>query len=75
MLDQAVVGLFMPPSVLGLYVVAVAFTNLPRFVGQSIGMVAYPTVANARDPLEARRRLSRLVMMTVGVSVVILAAD
>ena len=74
MLDQAVVGLFMSPAVLGLYVVAVAFTNLPRFVGQSVGMVAYPTVANARDPLEAQRRLSRLVMLTVGVSLVILAA-
>ena len=66
MLDQAVVGLFMSPPVLGLYVVAVAFTNLPRFVGQSVGMVAYPTAATARDPLEAQRRLSRLVMLTVG---------
>jgi O-antigen/teichoic acid export membrane protein len=73
-LDQAVVGLFMSPPVLGLYVVAVAFTNLPRFVGQSVGMVAYPTVANAEDPLEARRRLNKLVMLTVGVSLIILTA-
>ena len=70
-LDQAVVGLFMSPPVLGLYVVAVALTNLPRFVGQSVGMVAYPTVANIRDPLEGRRRLRRLVILTIAVSLAV----
>lgn len=44
-IDQVVVGLFLSPAALGLYVVGVAFTNLPRFVAQSVGMVAYPTVA------------------------------
>ena len=44
-LDQAIVGLFISQAALGIYVVAVAFTNLPRFVAQSIGLVAYPHVA------------------------------
>lgn len=44
-LDQAIIGLFLSPQALGLYVVAGAFMNLPRFVAQSIGMVAYPHVA------------------------------
>lgn len=44
-LDQAIVGLFISQAALGIYVVAVAFTNLPRFVAQSIGLVAYPNVA------------------------------
>ena len=40
-LDQAIVGLFLSPTALGLYVVGVSFTNLPRFIAQSIGFVAY----------------------------------
>jgi O-antigen/teichoic acid export membrane protein len=46
-LDQIVVGAFIGPKALGLYVVGLALTNLPRFIAQSIGMVAYPRVASA----------------------------
>jgi O-antigen/teichoic acid export membrane protein len=70
-LDQAAVGLFMSPTALGLYVVAVAFTNLPRFVGQSMGIVAYPTVANSTDPSESRRRMRRFTALTAVISLVI----
>jgi O-antigen/teichoic acid export membrane protein len=48
-LDQAVIGLFLAPAALGLYVVGLAFTNLPRFIAQSIGMVAYPHIAGTRN--------------------------
>jgi O-antigen/teichoic acid export membrane protein len=58
-LDQAAVALFLNPVSLGFYVVAQAFINLPRFVAQSVGMVAYPSVAAHRDPREARRSLWR----------------
>ena len=44
--DQVLVGLFLTAADLGLYVTAVAVTNLPRFVAASIGMVAYPAVAS-----------------------------
>jgi O-antigen/teichoic acid export membrane protein len=44
-LDQAIVGLALSPAALGVYVVAIAFTNVPRFVANSIGLVAYPSVA------------------------------
>jgi O-antigen/teichoic acid export membrane protein len=64
----------MSPAVLGVYVVAVAFTNLPRFLGQSIGIVAYPTIANSPDPLESRRRLRRFTLLTAAASLVIVAA-
>ncbi len=47
-LDQAAIGLFLPPAALGLYVIGLAFTNLPRFFAQSIGMVAYPRMASRR---------------------------
>ena len=52
-LDQAIVGLLLSPAALGLYVVALAFTNLPRFVSQSLGFVAYPHIAaKAEGPRE-----------------------
>jgi O-antigen/teichoic acid export membrane protein len=44
-LDQAVVGLFLTPAALGLYVVGLAFANLPRFIAQSVGFIAYPRIA------------------------------
>jgi len=47
-LDQAAIGLFLSPAALGLYVVGLAFTNLPRFFAQSIGMVAYPLMVSRR---------------------------
>lgn len=65
-LDQALIGLFLTPAALGLYVVGLSFTNLPRFVSQSIGMVAYPRIAAEADPFEARRALWRFTWLTVG---------
>jgi len=53
-LDQLVVGLFLMPVELGYYVVAQAFTQLPRVVAASVGMVAYPQVAS-RAEREARK--------------------
>jgi O-antigen/teichoic acid export membrane protein len=43
--DQVVVALALSPAALGLYVVASSVCNLPRFVAQSVGLVAYPHVA------------------------------
>ncbi len=70
-LDQAVVGLFLSPAALGLYVVGLAFTNLPRFLGQSVGMVAYPRVASSADPVEARRATWRFVAFSGVVSLLV----
>jgi O-antigen/teichoic acid export membrane protein len=64
-LDQAVVGLFLAPVSLGIYTVAIAFTNLPRFVSTSVGMVAYPAVASEPDRREGYRRLKRFFAVTL----------
>jgi len=72
-LDQAVVGLFLSSSALGLYVVGLAFTNLPRFVAQSIGMVAYPNVAARADPGDARRTLWRFFWLGLSICLAIVA--
>lgn len=64
-LDQAVVGLFLSPVALGFYVVAVAFTNLPRLVAQNIGYVAFPSVAERKDDRAARRAMWRFSTLSL----------
>jgi O-antigen/teichoic acid export membrane protein len=73
-LDQAVVGLAISQAALGIYVVAVAFTNLPRFIAQSVGMVAYPRVAAERDGAEARRSLWAFAALATATSTVVAGA-
>lgn len=72
--DQAVVGLFLTPTTLGLYSVGLAFTNLPRSIANSLGVVAYPHLAEQTEPVEARRRLWRFFAVTVGACVVVVGA-
>jgi O-antigen/teichoic acid export membrane protein len=64
-LDQAIVGLFLSPAALGLYVVGLAFANLPRFIAQSIGVIAYPRIA-ARRGDEAWRELWPFFWLATG---------
>lgn len=70
-LDQVVVALFLSPSALGLYVVALSFTNALRFLAQSVGMVAYPTIAAVADPDAARRSMWAFVRWTLLLSIVL----
>jgi O-antigen/teichoic acid export membrane protein/O-antigen ligase len=71
-LDQALVGLLLTPVTLGLYVVAQAFTNLPRVVALSVGMVAYPHVASQPDRASARRSLWRYFALGAAISAVVI---
>jgi O-antigen/teichoic acid export membrane protein len=70
-LDQMVLALFLAKHALGLYVVGLAFTNLPRFVSQSVGMVAYPNIAGRADATAARRSLWAFFWLTMAMAVVI----
>ncbi|MBJ7328697.1 MAG: lipopolysaccharide biosynthesis protein [Solirubrobacteraceae bacterium] len=54
--DQLIVGLVLTTEDLGLYVTALAFCNLPRFLAQALGLVAYPRIAEQSEP-EVQRRL------------------
>ena len=69
-LDQAVVGLFLTPAALGLYVVGLAFANLPRFIAQSVGYIAYPRVA-ARKGDEAWRELWQFFWLASGAAALV----
>jgi O-antigen/teichoic acid export membrane protein len=70
-LDQMVLALFLAKDALGLYVVGLAFTNLPRFVSQSVGLVAYPAIAGQTDATAARRSLWAFFWLTMAMAVVI----
>ena len=64
-LDQSVVALFLPPTALGYYVAALAFTNLPRFIAQSFAVVATPVVAGRASHSAARRMMWRFFWLAV----------
>lgn len=70
-LDQAIVGLFLSPMALGLYVVSLAFTNLPRFMAQSVGMVAFPHIAGEPNDKVARRWTWWFFWLTLGSSLIV----
>jgi O-antigen/teichoic acid export membrane protein len=72
-IDQAVIGIFLTPIALGYYVVGVSVTNLPRFLTQSVGMVAYPAVASADETVTQWRLVWRYfwIGMAVAVGVVV----
>jgi O-antigen/teichoic acid export membrane protein len=70
-LDQAAIGLFLSPAALGLYVVGVSVTNLPRFLAQSVGMVAYPRIASATNSRETYRLTWRYFWLTVLISLLV----
>jgi O-antigen/teichoic acid export membrane protein len=73
-LDQAVAGLLLSPAALGIYVVGTSFSNLPRILAISIGVVAYPKVAARHDQAAARRATWAFVVVTFGICGVIVAA-
>ena len=58
-------GLLLTPVSLGIYTAALAFTNMPRFISTSVGMVAYPHVAEQTDHAVARQKLWRFFLATV----------
>ena len=67
----------MSPAALGLWVVGAAFRNLPSFIGQSVGMVAYPAAAAVDEAREAWRLVWRflgaLTVLMVPLTLLLLA--
>lgn len=72
-LDQALVGLLLSPKALGLYVVGLAFTNLPTFISRSIGLIAFPQVASSgREDSEQAQRFFWFALALSGCAVLAL---
>ena len=77
MLDQLLIGIALASRDLGLFVAAAAFAGLPRFLGQSVGSVAYPEVAR-RSTIRAKwagivRYVSFAILVLVPVVAVLIA--
>jgi O-antigen/teichoic acid export membrane protein len=70
-LDQLFVGLVLSPVALGYYAVGAAVSNFPRFVAQSLGFVASPTVASELSSEVQWMRVRQFVVLTSAVSVAI----
>jgi antigen flippase len=66
--DQVVLALFLSPSALGLYVVGLAFTNLPYFIAKSVGLVTFPWVASRTEEADARRTMWSLLWLTTAIA-------
>ncbi|HMT06094.1 MAG TPA: oligosaccharide flippase family protein [Solirubrobacterales bacterium] len=71
--DQLVVGLVLAPFSLGLYVAALALTNLPRFLALSVGLIGYPRIAAARGHSNVRREIWKYTILATLVSVAVAA--
>jgi O-antigen/teichoic acid export membrane protein len=69
--DQMVLAVFLAPAALGLYVVGLAFTNVLRFLSESVGMVAYPSIAAHEDRDAGRRSMWSFVWLAAGLSAII----
>lgn len=65
-IDQMIVAISLGPRELGLYVVAAAFTTLPRVLADAIAISALPHIARADAP-----RRSVLGFLGVGVAVLV----
>ncbi|MCG6869213.1 MAG: oligosaccharide flippase family protein [Gammaproteobacteria bacterium] len=73
--DQLVAGLYLSPAALGIYVVAQAFNNLPKFVAHSLGMVVFPFMSAVESARAAKSYLgifSSSVVVLNGVLIVAL---
>lgn len=69
--EQIALVLFLPSRALGIYVVGLAFTNLPYFFAKAIGLVAFPAVAREAEPAAARRVAWGYLWIIIGLAGVI----
>lgn len=68
-LDQIAASVLLSPAALGLYVVAYAFTNVPRFIAQSAGLVAYPAIAQRSKEGDSQRLVARYFLGVTGLNI------
>jgi O-antigen/teichoic acid export membrane protein len=68
-LDQMLMSVFLDPSTLGLYVVAVTVSAAGALGANTIGLVAFPSIANARTADARRQALARYSRLTLLLSV------
>jgi O-antigen/teichoic acid export membrane protein len=74
-LDQALIGLFLAPKELGLYVAALSFTTLPDLISRGVGMIALPHVAGTDVGRRRAESRSFVLFSTVTTAVVVVVLE
>ncbi|CAB5084756.1 hypothetical protein D3OALGA1CA_1436 [Olavius algarvensis associated proteobacterium Delta 3] len=69
--DILIGAVILSPHAIGLYVVGQAFTNLPKIISNSMGMIAYPTISNKKEYQDIRRNFLGFVLFTSALSTII----
>ena len=72
--DQIALAIFLPSRALGIYVVGLAFTNLPYFFAKAVGQVAFPAVAREADPEAARQVAWRYLWIILLLAILVTGA-
>ncbi len=67
-IDQFLVGILLNPTALGIYVVAQAMANLPRYIAESVGKVAYPHITALRRMRDQRVSMWRFLGLVVALA-------
>lgn len=70
-LDQVLLAFFFQPHVLGIYVVAQAFTNLPRLIAYGLGLVLLPAAAAENNRPGMQRTFRTFVIASATGSLVV----
>lgn len=73
-LDQMLLSIFLEPSVLGLYVVAVTVSAVTALAATTVGLVAFPSIANAATTQAKSEALGRYLRLTAVLTVMAAAA-
>lgn len=66
--DQLVISIFLSPSRLGIYVVAVSLNGLGFLIGGSVAYVAFPAISALKTPETRMRAARRFVSLTLALS-------
>jgi O-antigen/teichoic acid export membrane protein len=69
--DQLVISVFLAPTALGTYVVAVGFSSVPALAGAAIALVVFPMVARLQAGTARDTTACRSVQLTLFTSTVI----
>jgi O-antigen/teichoic acid export membrane protein len=70
-LDQLLVALTFSPYILGIYVVSLAFVNVPRWISHSFGISLVPHIAGMPDIRVARRDILKAAAVSFGMNLFI----
>ncbi len=68
--DQILMSIFLPPTTLGLYVVAVTVSGGSSLAANTIGLVAFPHVANLESLQAKKLAIGRFMRLTIFLSLI-----